>query len=116
MPGKVPLVILAIFSGWLFSEIKEFIVHGGHDNKLAVSLLKITFIFNMMMLSIFWDAISQKYLFKNEPKQDPPTNCADSSDSCIIERSTAKSSTALRRSLSKSRRNRFENDLNMNSD
>ena len=24
MPGKVPLVILAIFSGWLFSEIKEF--------------------------------------------------------------------------------------------
>ena len=64
MPSKIPLVILAIFSGWLFSEIKEFIVHGGHDNKLAVSLLKITFIFNMMMLSIFWDAISQKYFFQ----------------------------------------------------
>ena len=115
MPGKVPLVILAIFSILLFTEIKEFIVHGG-QNKLAVSLLKITFIFNMMMLSIFWDVISQKYFLKNEANQDPPTNCADSSDSCIIERSTAKSSTALRRSLSKSRRNRFENDLNMNSD
>ncbi len=53
MPSKVSLVILAIFSGWLFAEIKEYIVHGGHDNKLAVSLLKITLFFKMMMLSIF---------------------------------------------------------------
>ncbi len=61
--------------------------------------------------------ISQKYFFKNLANRDPPTtNCADSSDSCIIERSTLKSSTALRRSLSKSRKNRFVNDLNMNSD
>ncbi len=44
------LVILAILSGWLAAELKEFFINGGISNALAFSLLKIIFIIALILV------------------------------------------------------------------
>ena len=41
---KLFLFGVAILSGWLYNELKEFFTVGGLENKLATILLKIIFI------------------------------------------------------------------------
>ena len=41
---KIFMLVTAILSGWLYTEVKDFVLNGGLDNKLALIILKILFI------------------------------------------------------------------------
>jgi len=106
-------LLIAIFSGWLFTEIKEFIVHGGYDNKLAVVLLKIIFIFNAILVCVFWDVLPQKYFSQpTVPNDDTHISTPESLNFFNLNKSLAKSI----RSSSKSRRTRYTDHFNINSE
>ena len=68
---KVSFIIIAILSGWLFSEIKDFILNGGFDNKLATILLKIVFILLGIIICTFLDY--EKYFQPKEKHETPST-------------------------------------------
>jgi len=70
---KVTLNILAILSGWLFSEMKDFIMNGGYDNKLATILLKIVFILVGILMCAFFDFNYEKYFQPKEKHETPST-------------------------------------------
>lgn len=46
------IVILAVLSGWLVGEMKDFITNGGVSNVVAFSLLKICFILCAIVIMI----------------------------------------------------------------
>jgi hypothetical protein len=51
---KIILFGLAVLSGLLYSEIKDFILNGGFEHKLALTLLKLfTIAISMLILCIF---------------------------------------------------------------
>jgi hypothetical protein len=70
---KVTLIILAILSGWLFSEMKDFIMNGGYDNKLATILLKIVFILVGILICALFDFNYEKYFQPKEKHETPST-------------------------------------------
>lgn len=110
---KISIILIAIFSGWLFTEIKEFLVHGGYDNKLAVVLLKIIFIFNAIFVCILWDIISQKYFSEQiDSNNETPGSTPESVNFLNLNKSLAKSN----RSKSKSRKTRYTDHFNFNSE
>ena len=81
---KVEMIIIAFFSGWLINEIKEVLVNGGFDNKLAFTLLKIVFIcicilifgtFEIPFRNLFRNAIDETHNKNfNLPKKDESKN------------------------------------------
>jgi len=98
---KFHIIVIAILSGWLFSEIKDFIVSGGFDNKLATILIRIIFIINGILICAFTDFNFQKYFNLLETKEDvlTPTPYPCPTMTNLLNNS--------RRSASKSRRTRF---------
>jgi amino acid transporter len=50
-----PMIIFALLTLWLLTELKEFFLNGGATNKLAFVLLKIIFIFIMMVMCFFFN-------------------------------------------------------------
>jgi hypothetical protein len=46
------LIALAVLSGWLTSEIKDFFFDGGWANRLAISLFKISTLFVLIAMVI----------------------------------------------------------------
>jgi hypothetical protein len=102
---KVALIVMAILSGWLFSEIKDFILNGGCDNKLATILLKVIFIVVGILICAFSDFNFEKFfLFKDKHEKPTPTPELD------LNRST------FSRSNSKTRRKNRFTDFNLNSE
>ncbi len=102
---KVPLIIMAILSGWLFSEMKDFILNGGCDNKLATILLKVIFIIVGILICAFSDFNFEKF-FPSKDKQDTPTPPSE----LVFNNSTRS------RSISKAKRKNRFTDFNLNSD
>ena len=70
---KVSLIIIAILSGWLFSEMKDFILNGGFDNKIAIIILKIVLILIGIMICAFNDFNFDKYFLSKEKIETPST-------------------------------------------
>ncbi len=102
MTIKISYILIAILSGWIFSEVKDFILSGGFDNKLATILLKIILLLYGIAICAFLDFNYQKYfpasdeILENEMTPKPFLDLNKSI------RSTSKS----QRSASKSRRTR----------
>jgi ribosomal protein L33 len=48
------LILLAMLSGWLFSEIKEFFYNGGLGNLLAFGLLRIVFVLSSIIITVMF--------------------------------------------------------------
>ena len=44
-------ILIALFSGWLIIELKDFLSNGGINNTLAFTLLKIVFIVTAMIVT-----------------------------------------------------------------
>ena len=70
---KVSLLIIAILSGWIFSEMKDFILNGGYDNKIATIILKIIFILVGILVCVFFDFNYEKYFQPKENHETPST-------------------------------------------
>ncbi len=52
---KISIFGIAILSGWLYSELKDFLMNGGLENKLAIIILKILFISLFIFVLAFVD-------------------------------------------------------------
>jgi len=102
MSQNFSLIVIGILSGWLFSEIKEFIVNGGLDNKLATILIKIIFIVFGIVFFSFSDFILGKFFTISGTIKETitPTQLAVDKVNCSL------------RSISKTRRTRFTDFCN----
>ena len=102
MTVKISYILIAILSGWIFSEVKDFVLNGGFDNKLATILLKIILLLYGIALCAFFDFNFQKYLPPPDETQENEITPKPYLDLNKSIRSTSKS----QRSASKSRRTR----------
>jgi hypothetical protein len=60
-----PMIIFILLTLWLLTELKDFFLNGGASNKLAFVLLKIIFIFIMMVVCFFFNFFMR--FFQNYP-------------------------------------------------
>jgi hypothetical protein len=102
MTIKISYILIAILSGWIFSEVKDFILNGGFENKLATILLKIILLMYGIALCAFFDFNYQKYL---TPIDETPTNEITAKPFLDLNKSL-RSISKSHRSGSKSRRTR----------
>ncbi len=96
---KASLIVIALLSGWLIAELKDFVLNGGFDNKLATILLKIIFIMNGILICALCDFNLQRFF----PSFERLRNSYDTPGP--IPRTN--NSNTSRRSVSRSRNNRF---------
>ena len=69
---KAVIFIIAVISGFLYNEFKDFLVNGGLEHKLALTLLKILLIcFLILMLSIFEVPVRSFFIERNTPVDTP---------------------------------------------
>ena|ERR1700733_8155262 len=99
-------ILIALFSGWLIIELKDFLSNGGINNALAFTLLKIVFIITAMIVTGVYITGEPEYFLsvKEETPEGsegpkPKTNPFSFVNQVLAER---------KRSRSKPRYNRFE--------
>ena len=110
---KVFMALIAILTGVLYTEIKEFILNGGLENKLALILIKILFVAIFIVIIGFLDFNYTKYfmndIFKinvDNDSQDPPP------DESAKQQVKLKRALSIARSRSNNRINKFNREFN----
>ena len=101
---KAVIFIIAILSGFLYNEFKDFLVNGGLEHKLALTLLKIFIIcFLILLLSIF--EVPVRSLFIERNNNTPETTPVSDTKSVVA--SVKDNASRTTRSVSSRRRARF---------
>jgi len=102
---KVAIILISVLSGLLYSELKEFFSNGGLDNKLAMTLLKISFLTLFMQLCAMLYINNSRFLEKEASSGQNATIVEE-----VDSRTNAKEEKPSR-SRSRRRLNRFS-DMN----
>ncbi len=96
-------ILIALFSGWLIIELKDFLSNGGINNMLAFTLLKIVFIVTAMIITGV--LLSQEpEIYMSQTEDTPGENKPKPNPFSFVSQVLAQ----RKRSRSRTRCNRFE--------